>query len=145
MKESLHAHSIHSTQSRLADEEQCLPHLTKAQTGHSKRLKTVKSISLMENQARHCLPLLTPTSCLHPCHSHTILVWSSCPVLQATLHSPQLTPQATVLWRLDMGSKKRISHASEHHRKVQCTARSPGLTAGFVPHTGLHDWRTVGS
>lgn len=28
---------------------------------------------------------------------------------------------------------ERISHVSEHHKKVQSTACSPGLTAGFAP------------
>ena len=46
INKSPHAHTTDSTQSRLADEEQCLPRLTKAQTGHSEGLKTIKNLQV---------------------------------------------------------------------------------------------------
>lgn len=44
MNESPHEHKSWSTQSRLADEEQYLPYLTKAQMGYSEGLKIITNL-----------------------------------------------------------------------------------------------------
>lgn len=86
----------------------------------------------MENQTRP-LPLITPTSNFPPLHATaTPFVWSSCPVLQMTLQSPQLSPRLQLCedmtWEVGKGYRTCLSIT----KKVQCAACTPGLTVRFT-------------